>query len=200
MTTGAIGPEVPRLTPDILLYGYIHGCFPMGNEEGLIHWYNPDPRAIFPLESTRPNARFKRFLRSSGFHCTVDTAFERVMRHCATAHGDTWITGEMIRVYTQLHRMGHAHSVETWAGPALVGGVYGVSAGGAFFGESMFSLVPNASKAAFHHLAEHLRQRGFLLFDTQYLNDHTALLGATEVSKKEFSMLLAQALEKQVRF
>ena len=193
-------PEELPLTADMLLFGYTHGCFPMGNEEGLVHWYDPDPRAIFPLESTRPNARFKRFLRNSGFNCSVDTAYERVMRNCATAHGDTWITEKMILAYTQLHRMGHAHSVETWAGQVLVGGIYGVSVGGAFFGESMFSLVPNASKIAFHHLAEHLRQRGFQLFDTQYLNNHTASLGAIEVPKTEFSTMLADALVQQVQF
>lgn len=185
-----------RLTTDLLLAAYRQGFFPMGDELGEVEWHSPDPRAIFPLEAVRPNARFRRWLRNSGLHCTIDTAFEEVMRHCATEHGESWITEEMIAAYTALHRFGHAHSVETWDGPQLVGGIYGVSIGAAFFGESMFSLVPNASKAAFHHLAEHLRQHRFMLFDTQYLNPHTASLGAGEIPRWAFLELLLKAIER----
>lgn len=172
----------------------------MGNKEGWIHWHNPDPRAIFPLEKLKPNARFLRFLRNNDLHCTVDVAFGKVMQQCATVHGDTWITGEMITAYSELHRTGHAHSVETWAGTELMGGIYGISIGGAFFGESMFSLVPNASKAAFYHLADHLRSKGFRLFDSQYLNDHTRTLGAIEVPRSVFTDMLKDAIQRSSSF
>lgn len=187
-------PEDSHLTTDLLLEAYSQGYFPMGDEEGWIHWHSPDPRAVFPLEAIAPNARFLRFMRTSGMRCTTDAAFEAVMRHCSTAHGETWITDDMITAYARLHRLGHAHSVETWAGRKLVGGIYGVSMGSAFFGESMFSLVANASKAAFHHLVKHLRQRNYTLFDTQYINDHTASLGAVEIPLEQFKVKLASAL------
>jgi leucyl/phenylalanyl-tRNA--protein transferase len=188
------------LTTDMLLSAYSEGFFPMGDEEQWIRFHNPDPRAVFPLEAIRPNSRFRRFLRNSGLHCTIDTDFEAVMRHCATVHGDTWITEEMIAAYTVLHRIGHAHSLETWEGDELVGGLYGVNIGAAFFGESMFSLVPNASKAAFYHLAKHLRDRGFTLFDSQYLNDHTASLGAIEIPQSEFLDRLQDAIQRPISF
>lgn len=189
-----------QLTTDLLLAAYSQGYFPMGDERGEVEWHSPDPRAVFPLEAVRPNARFRRWLRNSGLHCTIDNGFENVMRQCSTVHGDSWITEEMIAIYTALHRIGHAHSVETWKGEALVGGIYGVSIGAAFFGESMFSLLPNASKAAFYHLAEHLRHRGFVLLDTQYLNDHTASLGAFEVARKDFLAILATATASSMEF
>ena len=192
--------SVSALTTDLLLAAYAEGFFPMGNEEGRLEWHNPDPRAVFPLEDLKPNGRFRRFLRNSGLRCTIDAGFEVVMRHCATAHGDSWITEEMIEAYTALHRMGHAHSVETWEGDALVGGIYGVTIGAAFFGESMFSLVPNASKAAFFHLAEHLRECGFTLFDSQYLNDHTASLGAIEIIQPDFLERLEDAIHRKNSF
>ena len=184
----------------MLLAAYSEGFFPMGDEEGRIDWHNPDPRAVFPLEALKPNARFRRFLRNSGLRCSIDADFEVVMRYCATAHGDSWITEEMIAAYTALHRIGHAHSVETWEGDELVGGIYGVSIGTAFFGESMFSLAPNASKAAFHRLAEHLREHGFTLFDSQYLNDHTATLGAMEIPRSEFMEALKDAVQRTNSF
>lgn len=193
-------PERSGLTTGLLLAAYSEGFFPMGDEEGHLEWHNADPRAVFPLDAIRPNARFRRFLRNSGLHCTIDTGFEAVMRHCATEHGDSWITEEMIVAYTALHRIGHAHSVETWDGDKLVGGIYGVSIGAAYFGESMFSLEPNASKAAFYHLTEHLRDRGFILFDSQYLNDHTASLGAIEIPRSEFLEALRDAIEKPSSF
>lgn len=192
--------EMLRPTPDLLLEAYGEGFFPMGDARGELEWHSPDPRAVFPLEAVRPNGRLRRWIRNSGLHGTVDARFVDVMRQCATVHGDTWITEGMIAAYTALHRIGHAHSVETWDGPRLVGGIYGVSIGAAFFGESMFSLVPNASKTAFHHLAEHLRQRGFMLFDTQYLNVHTASLGAVEIARADFMYLLAKAIGRPTAF
>lgn len=186
--------SAPVLTPQLLLAAYRRGFFPMADEAGMIQWHNPDPRAVFPLEATRPNARLRRFLRHSGFSITLNKAFDEVIANCATVHGDSWINPVIMGAYTALHHQGHALSVETWTGHRLVGGIYGVTIGAAFFGESMFSVEANASKAAFFHLAEHLRQKGFRLFDTQYLNDHTASLGAVEIPRSHFLMALEQAV------
>ncbi len=191
--------SAPLLTADLLLRAYRRGWFPMAHEDGELYWHDPDPRAIFPLAELKPNARLQRAIRSAGFRITLDVRFEAVMRACAERE-ETWITAEMIAVYTELHRRGQAHSAEVWQGEALVGGLYGVSVGSAFFGESMFSRVPNASKAAFHHLAEHLRQKGFTLFDSQYINDHTASLGAIEVPREIFRTMLAQAVHHDADF
>lgn len=183
----------PLLSPEVLLAAYERGWFPMMHEDGDLYWHDPDPRAIFQLDAVQPNARLRRFLRSSGFTCTVDTSFEAVMRACAD-RPERWINEEMIQAYTALHRQGHALCVETWLNGELIGGIYGVRLGRAFFGESMFSRRANASKAAFFHLAEHLRANGFTLFDTQYLNDHTRSLGAVEITRVEFRRMLAEAL------
>lgn len=180
------------LTPQLLLSFYARGQFPMQHEDGL-YLHDPDPRAIFPLEQLRPNARLRRYIRSNGYGCTMDTAFETVMRACAD-RPDRWISEEMVHAYTALHRMGHALSVEVWQFGELIGGLYGVKLGRAFFGESMFSRKPNASKAAFYHVVDHLRTNGHTLFDTQYLNDHTRSLGAVEVPRVVFRGMLRKAL------
>lgn len=193
-------PAPDALTPQLLLAAYSQGYFPMGEEDGSIAWHHPDPRAIFPMDSIVPNARFARMLRASGMRCTLDEAFPLVMERCATVHGSPWITPEMVVAYTSLHRMGHAHSVETWLNDELVGGIYGVCIGGAFFGESMFSLRANASKAGFHHLVMHLRRNDFLLFDTQYINAHTASLGAVEIPRAVFLERLSQAIALSISF
>lgn len=189
----------PLLTADLLLRAYRRGWFPMAHDDSELYWHDPDPRAIFPLSDLKPNARLQRAIRSAGFRITLDLRFVEVMRACGERE-ETWITAEMITAYTELHRRGQAHSAEVWQGEALVGGLYGVSVGSAFFGESMFSRVPNASKAAFHHLAEHLRQKGFTLFDSQYINDHTASLGAIEVPREIFRTMLAKALHHDADF
>ncbi len=172
----------------------------MADGQGNINWYNPDVRAIIPLERALPNTRFRRWMKSSSLRCTVDQHFRKVMEHCATAHGESWISNDLIEAYTALHRIGYAHSVETWLEEELVGGIYGVSIGAAFFGESMFSSVPNASKAAFYTLMEHLRRQCITLFDTQFLNNHTASLGAIEIPKHHFIQRLDQARCSTVRF
>lgn len=187
------------LTPELLLAAYARGYFPMGDEDGTLHWHDPDPRAILPL-AVKPNTRLRRALRNSGFELTLDRDFTAVMEQCARAHGDTWITSEMLEAYSALHRLGHAHSVETWLDGWLVGGIYGVRIGAAFFGESMFSHVTHASKAALYHLAGHLRANGALLFDTQYINDHTRSLGAIEVPRDVFKAQLARAVVAPFHF
>lgn len=192
--------SAPVLSTQLLLAAYRKGFFPMTDETGQVQWHCPDPRAIFPLGSLTPNTRLRRFLRGSGYAATMDTAFETVMEQCATVHGRSWISPAMVAAYTGLHRAGHAHSVETWLNGQLIGGIYGVAIGAAFFGESMFSLETNASKAAFHHLAAHLRNRGFQLFDTQYANPHTSALGAVEIPRREFLDRLAVAVIAPVSF
>ncbi len=190
----------PVLSPSLLISAYGKGFFPMADENGMVQWHCPDPRAVFPLENVRPNTRLQRFLRSSGFALRTNTAFRAVMQYCATVHGESWISPVMLDAYNALHHRGNAHSVETWLGNQLVGGIYGVSIGGAFFGESMFSLKTNASKAAFHHLVNHLRQHGFELFDTQFVNRHTASLGAVEIPRQAFLEALAKATLAPVSF
>lgn len=175
-------------------HAYRLGRFPMVHDDGELYWHDPDQRAVFLLDRTRPNARLRSYIRTHGYHCTMDRCFERVMRACAERES-TWINEDMIAAYTALHRSGNARSVETWQAGRLIGGIYGVSIGAAFFGESMFSHADNASKAAFHHLAEHLREQGFILFDSQYINDHTRSLGAIEIPRDAFRSLLALAVE-----
>lgn len=184
---------------DELLSAYRNGRFPMCHEDGELYWHDPDPRAIFPLEGLQPNPRTVRAFRQAGFCTTRDEAFEQVIRACAD-RADTWIDERIIASYIAAHASGHAHSVETWADGELVGGIYGVAMRGAFFGESMFSRRSNAGKAAFFALCDHLRQQGFSLFDTQYINAHTRLLGAVEVPRGRFRALLAEALLRNARF
>jgi leucyl/phenylalanyl-tRNA--protein transferase len=188
------------LTPELLLTAYSRGVFPMAHEDGAVYWHDPDPRALFPLEQIAPNPRALRAFRKAGFTYTHDQCFEDVMQACATERDSTWITEEMIAAYAGLHTAGLAHSVEVWQRGALVGGIYGVSIGGAFFGESMFSRVSNASKAAFHELAQHLKKLGFTVFDSQYINDHTRSLGAVEIPRHEFRKALRGAIDLKVHF
>lgn len=189
----------PMLTADMLLGAYARGWFPMAHADGALYWHDPDPRAMFPLATLRPGRTSRRVLQRSPFRTTRDQAFSEVMRGCAD-RTETWITEEMISAYTGLHARGHAHSVEVWREGSLVGGIYGVHLGAAFFGESMFGRETNASRVAFLVLLAHLQERGFQLFDSQYLNDHTALLGAVEVPRARFRQQLAQALYQRAEF
>jgi leucyl/phenylalanyl-tRNA--protein transferase len=190
---------VPTIPVDVLLDAYSEGRFPMCHEDGAMYWHDPDPRAIIQLDSARPNARLQRLMRSGRFEVSFDQAFEAVILACAQRE-ETWIDDRLVASYSLLHEAGHAHSVEVWENAALVGGIYGVSLSGAFFGESMFNHVSNAGKVAFHALADHLRSRNFGLFDTQYVNDFTAQLGAQEVRRSTFRKMLAQALLVQTKF
>ncbi len=177
----------------MLLAAYTRGYFPMMHEDGEVYWHDPDPRAIIPLATNGPNRRLIRYARVNSFTCTLDRCFEQVIRACADRE-ETWLNEEMIQAYTALHHVRHAHSVECWQHDELIGGIYGVSIGAAFFGESMFSRTNNASTWAFHFLLRTLNDRGYQLFDTQYINDHTRKLGAVEIPRAGFQHLLAQAL------
>lgn len=187
------------LSVEVLLHAYAQGLFPMGNDEGSVDWYCPDPRAVIPIETAVPNRTMRRVLRTGKFELEFDTAFAGVMRACADRE-DTWITDRMVQVYTELHMAGHAHSAEAWQDGELVGGIYGVTIGAAFFGESMFSRVDNAGKAAFHALMAQLRHRDFRLFDSQIINDFTRTLGAVEIPFEDFQRQLVSAVRVPSRW
>ena len=191
------------LSAEQLIYAYASGYFPMGDEAEEIRWYNPDPRAIIPIESYAPVKSLRPILNKGIFECRINQAFELVMRHCSQPRSEDdgiWISEEIIQAYTELHRLGLAHSVEVYTNGELVGGLYGVCLGGAFFGESMFSWVSNASKVAFHHLLVRLRERGYVLLDTQFINDHVQRLGAIEIPQAEYLDRLEKALHKKCKF
>jgi leucyl/phenylalanyl-tRNA---protein transferase len=189
------------LRPARLLDAYRHGIFPFFDEDSPILWWSPDPRAIIEMDGLHVSRRLARTIRSGRFEVTLDRDFAGVIRGCARGTGEgVWITSDMIAAYTELHRLGHAHSVEVWYGGALAGGIYGVATGGLFAGESMFTRVTDASKVALAHLMEHLRQRGFALFDVQYLNAHTASLGAIEIPRREYLARLRAAVRRPATF
>lgn len=192
-----------KLTPDDLIYGYINGIFPMADSDGTLYWYSPDPRAIIPIDTYQPPKSLRPLLNKNYFEIRFNHNFEGVMRGCAVARSDsddTWISEEIIDAYTGLNGMGLAHSVEAYLNNELVGGLYGVSIGAAFFGESMFYTQPNASKVAFHYLIQTLRQQGFELLDTQFINDNVKRFGAIEIPKFQYLNLLRQATAKKARF
>ena len=193
------GEEIALIPVPVLLKAYRNGLFPMAHDDGELYWHDPDPRAIFPLEELVPDTRTARHLRSPEIRITIDKAFGTVIEACSD-RSETWIDPRIIGSYVELHRAGHAHSVEVWRNDELVGGIYGVSIGGAFFGESMFNRRNNMGKVAFHALVEHLRSNGFELFDTQYLNPFTEKLGAIEIPRNRYLELLALAIEKHVEF
>ena len=189
------------LTPDILLRAYAMGIFPMsdGRDDPEIHWVDPRRRGVLPLDGFHLSRSLAKRIRSGRFRVTTDTAFQAVVEACAKRE-ETWISHRIQRLYLQLHRLGFAHSVEVWCGEELVGGVYGVALGGAFFGESMFSTVTDASKVALAYAVHRLREGGFRLFDTQFVTSHLASLGGAEISRAEYHRLLAEALETPAEF
>jgi leucyl/phenylalanyl-tRNA--protein transferase len=188
-----------NIPPEILVKAYRKGLFPMCHEDGELYWHDPDPRAVFTLDTLEPDRRTARIIRSGRFTITRDKAFAEVIAACAERE-DTWIDERIKASYVALHRAGHAHSMEAWQDQELVGGIYGVAVGGAFFGESMFTRASNAGKVAFHALVAHLRERGFVLFDSQYINDFTAQLGAVEHPRERFRQDLKAALRLPVTF
>ncbi|HLW65640.1 MAG TPA: leucyl/phenylalanyl-tRNA--protein transferase [Gemmataceae bacterium] len=187
------------LAPERLLAAYSQGVFPMYDEGEPICWWSPDPRAIIELGELHISRRLQRTINSGKFTVTLDKNFEAVMRACGERKENTWINSEMLQAYCRLHELGHAHSAEVWHEGELAGGVYGVSLGGLFAGESMFYRERDASKVALAFLFERLRACGFELFDTQILNDHTASLGAKEIPRSEYLQRLPGAIDKPVR-
>ena len=186
-----------EITTDDLLYGYMNGIFPMAEADGTIYWYSPDPRAIIPIEAYKPSKSLRPVLNKKTFEIRVDFNFEAVMRGCSQPRDmedGTWISEEIISAYVALHQSGYAHSVEAWRNDQLVGGLYGVSINGAFFGESMFSLESNSSKVAFHYLIEILRVNDFMLLDTQFINDNVLRYGAIEIPREQYMQRLQKAL------
>lgn len=192
--------HTPSLDTDFLLLAYCNGYFPMASgREGAIEWYSPDPRAIIPLERFKISRSLRQTIRKKKFDVRFDTSFEAVMRACAD-RADTWISEDIVQAYIALHRRGFAHSVECWKQEALVGGLYGVSIRGAFFGESMFSRMTDASKVALAFLVEHLHRYRFALLDTQFMTNHLRNLGAIEIPRAEYLQLLSKALDIDTRF
>ena len=187
------------LAAHLLLHAYRNAVFPMAMEDGEIAWFSPDPRAIIPLEGFHVPHGLKRALKRGTFEVRLNTAFETVMRRCAE-RDETWINQEIIESYCNLHRLGHAHSVETWLNGELAGGLYGVAIGGAFCGESMFHVVTDASKVALHALVERLRRNGFVLLDTQWLTPHLVTFGAREIRRAQYRRQLAACVDWECSF
>ena len=184
----------PRLTAEIAEAGYREGVFPMADaEHGCVTWHRPRRRAVIPIESFHVSRSLARTMRRGGFTVTFDRDFAGVMQACASRES-TWISGEFVKVYSEMHRAGKAHSVEAWVKEELAGGVYGVHLGGAFFAESKFHRVTDMSKVTLVALAERLRQRGFLLLEVQYLTEHLAQFGTVEITHKEYLRRLQAAL------
>ncbi len=188
------------LRPTWLLEAYRHGIFPWYNEGDPVCWWSPDPRAIFELDGLHVSRRLRRTIRSGRFTVTVNQDFAGVIRGCADRDEGTWIVPEMIAAYERLHQLGYAHSVEVWSGGDLAGGLYGVAIGGFFAGESMFTRIRDASKVALVHVVERLRERRFRLFDTQFVTEHTARMGAVEIPRDEYLARLKRALAVRTTF
>ena len=187
----------PDLAPTRLLAAYAAGIFPMADDNGEIHWLAPDPRAIIELEGLRVSRSLRRAAKRGGFEVTIDRDFFSVIQACADRSEGTWISQEIGEAYRELHRLGFAHSVEAWHDGTLVGGLYGVVIGGAFFGESMFHRVTDASKVALVRLVERMRERGFVLLDVQFLTDHLRKLGAVEIPRSEYEVRLDRAVRQR---
>jgi leucyl/phenylalanyl-tRNA--protein transferase len=192
------------LGPRTLLRAYAEGVFPWFNEDDPILWWSPDPRAIIDLHDPDTgygglhiSRRLARTIRSGKFRVTVNRCFETVMLACGeNRDGGTWVTPDMLAAYTTMHRLGHAHSVETWVGDELAGGVYGLAVGGLFAAESMFYRVSDGSKVALAALVSRLRERGFVLLDVQMTTPHTESMGAVNISRTEYLLRLREAVKK----
>jgi len=189
------------IEPALLVHAYRQGIFPMAMEDEEIGWFSPDPRGVLPLEALHVSSRLARVVRSGRFEVAIDRDFEGVMRACAADRDEgTWISEEIIASYVALHAQGMAHSVETWREGRLVGGLYGVHLGGAFFGESMFHVETDASKVALVALVTRLRARGFSLLDIQWVTPHLATFGAIEIPRAEYLGCLTRALVQPCTF
>lgn len=189
-----------RITPELLLRAYSIGLFPMSDaaDDPEIFWVEPEMRGILPLDTFHVSTSLAKAVRKKPFDIRFDTAFDAVVEKCAEEAEDrpsTWINDTIKELYGALHKLGHAHSVEAWEGDTLVGGLYGVSLGSAFFGESMFSRRTNASKICLVHLVERLKMRGFTLLDTQFTTEHLKTFGAIDVPKGDYLTLLDKAMD-----
>ncbi len=188
------------LTPELLLQAYASGYFPMAEtrDDDALYWFHPEKRGVIPLDGFHIPASLAKHIRKSPYTITTNQAFPAVIAACSEDHEtrpESWINPTIIALYTQLWRMGFAHSVECWEEEELVGGLYGVSLGGAFFGESMFSRKTNASKTALVYLVNLLKTAGYTLLDTQYVNDHLKQFGVQEISRKDYAKRLQSALK-----
>lgn len=193
------------LTPEILLRAYAVGLFPMAEhrDDPTLYWIDPEKRGVLPLDDFHIPRRLRRTVRRNEFEVRCNTAFTDVIRACAApAEGrdESWINDEIVSLYTTLNEMGRAHSVEAWQDGKLVGGLYGVALGAAFFGESMFSTVRDASKVALVHLVARMKKGDFELLDTQFVTDHLAQFGVVEMPRSGFRQLLASALDRSASF
>ncbi len=193
--------ETQTLTPDLLIDAYRSGVFPMseGRDNPEVFWVDPRMRGIFPLGGFRISRSLARTMRRGHFKVTLDGAFDDVVRGCAD-RDETWINGTIFELYRVLFQRGEAHSIEVWENGTLVGGVYGVTVGAAFFGESMFSRATDASKVALAYLVDHLQRCGYVLFDTQFLTPHLASLGAVEIPRDQYHKLLKKAISQTADF
>jgi leucyl/phenylalanyl-tRNA--protein transferase len=194
--------DFPAITPEILLRAYSAGLFPMSEsaDDPDIYWVQPELRGVIPLDGFHVSRSLAKTMRGKPFDIRFNTAFRQVMEACAEETPDrptTWINPLILTLYTELHRLGYAHSVEAWSEGALVGGLYGVSLGSAFFGESMFSRRTDASKICLVHLVEHLRQKTFTLLDTQFTTEHLKSFGAIDVPRRAYEKLLADAMQSE---
>ena len=196
-----MSPRSPALSLPLLVAAYRSGYFPMGMDDGEIGWFSPDPRAVLPLDAVHVSRRLGRVVRSGRFTITVDTAFRAVMEACASDRDEgTWISPAILAVYCGLHDHGLAHSVEVWHEGTLAGGLYGVSLGGAFFGESMFHRVTDASKVALAFLVARLNERRYRLLDIQWTTPFLETFGAIEIPRDDYLQRLEQALQVGCRF
>lgn len=193
------------ITPQILLKAYSLGLFPMAEkaDDPTIFWVEPELRGVMPLDAFHIPRSLKKEVRRGTYDITFNQAFDTVVKACAEpapGREETWINDPIRLLYNELHEIGNAHSVEAWYEDQLVGGLYGVSLGRAFFGESMFSRRTNASKVALVHLVERLKERGFVLLDTQFTNEHLTQFGTIEIPRAEYEVLLEAALEETAKF
>lgn len=193
--------NAPMLTPQLLLQAYASGVFPMSEsrDDPEVFWVDPQQRGILPLDGFHISKSLAKRLRSTPFRISLNSDFAGVVRGCAN-RDETWINDTIFELYGALHDLGHAHSVEVWDGETLVGGVYGVAIGAAFFGESMFSTQTDASKVALAYLIDHLRLTGFRLCDTQFITPHLASMGGIEIPRARYHDLLDQALNEPANF
>ena len=191
---------IDLIPPDELLSAYCQGVFPMAHDDG-IYWYDPDPRAIFPLDAFHIPRSLKRTLNKGHFELRINHNFDATIRTCADPSRDgAWIDKTIIASYNKLHELGFAHSVETWQDGVMVGGLYGVSIRGLFAGESMFSHATDASKVALVYLVQHMKQQRLTLLDTQFMTDHLRRFGAIEIPREAYKKKLTEALNQNVRF